>query len=100
MINTETIPKGRPSPKQVELNKWKMNEMILKGLVTPYDSGNSKNRDTLKLTQFKSDDEYCEAILKAFDLLKSFQPVPEPMRTKLILEAENFRKHSKSSCLV
>lgn len=65
----------------------------------PLDSGRGQSTK-IKLTQFNSDEEYCEAMMKALELLDNFQPVPEPMRTKLILEAENFKKQGKSSCLV
>lgn len=71
------------------------------GLTVPYDSdeGHSQDNTEIKLTQFKSHEEHAEAMLMAMELLDKFEPVPEPMRTKLILEAENYRKHGRLSCL-
>lgn len=107
MIDTRKIPKGRPSEEQIAKNMWQTQELVKMGLTVPYDSGrtirknkkNSKGSSEIKLTQFKSHEEHAEAMLMAMELLDKFEPVPEPMRTKLILEAENYRKHGRLSCL-
>jgi len=101
MIDTRKIPQERPSEKQIALNKWQMNEMRLMGFLVPYDSGGgSSGSYKIELTQFESWDEYNDAIKKAFILLTDFKPVPEPLRTKLILEAENLRNYGVESCLL
>lgn len=65
--------------------------MKLMGFVVPYDSSVENTRN-IKLTQFKSEDEYADALETAFMLMEEFKPVPEPLRTKLILEMENRKK--------
>ena len=97
-INTDTIPKGKPSAKQVQLNKWKYNEMVAMALIMPYDSNNENKENSIRLTQFESKREYTSSATKALQYLIKFQPVPEPLRTKLIKEAENIRKQGMESC--
>lgn len=99
MIDTRKIPKGRPSIDEIKKNEWQLNEIIKMGLTVPYDGGHSQDNTEIKLTQFKSHEEHAEAMLMAMELLDKFEPVPEPMRTKLILEAENYRKHGRLSCI-
>lgn len=96
MIDTRTIPKGKPSEEQIRKNEWKFREMNLMGLLMGYDDGQAHYKN-IPLTQFKSKEELGDAIYTASMLLIEYKPVPEPMRTKLILEAENFRKHGRES---
>lgn len=99
MIDTRTISRDRPSQQEMELNRWKLNEMSLMGLVVAYDSS-SKNASKIELTEFSSQSKYQKALMYAMEQLDEYKPVPEPLRTKLINEAENYRKHGRYSCIL
>lgn len=99
MIDTRTISKERPSPQQVKMNRWKLDELNIMGLTVPYDSSGHIGT-SIPLTQFKSQKEYRLAMIQAMQLLDDYKQVPEPLRTKLIKEADNLRAHGKESCLI
>lgn len=102
-IDIGKIPQGRPSTEQVKLNRWRFEEMRLLGLIEPYESGSGHKESgnscgyKVVMTQFKSLKEYSEAKVKALMLLEEFKPIPEPMRTRLILETENLRKQAEKN---
>lgn len=99
MIDTRTIPKGRPSKKEQELAMWQLKEEYELGLSIPFTDAGS-DTESIPLTQFKSQDELADAIYIASLALAEYKPVPEPIRTKLALEAKNYREHGRYSLIV
>lgn len=98
MVDTRTIPKDRPSKKEQELAMWQLKEENELGLSVPYTNGSST--ESIPLTQFNSQKELADAIYIASLALAEYKPVPEPIRTKLALEAKNYREHGRDSLIV
>ncbi|MCM1221671.1 MAG: hypothetical protein NC548_45050 [Lachnospiraceae bacterium] len=90
MSPKKKAPKTKITPEEI---KWQINEMSKMDIITVLD-GDWVN-EKIPVTQFKSHNEYRRGKYKAQKLLEKMQPVPEPLRTKLILEAKNVHKQEK-----
>lgn len=92
MVNTKDIQNNRNKIDK-KMIAWKYNELELLGLLMPYDDGDNDHR--YKLKEYKSYKEYGKELSIAVEYIGKYKPIPEPMRTKLIKEAENIRQQEE-----